>query len=77
MVIMKFCKQDISKSITAMSFHYGQLIEDNERINLVKIIFFYIFLAIALCKSGHRKLDISKIITARSFKLGRLIEDNE
>ena len=36
-----------------------------------------IFLVIALCKFGHRKLDISKMITARSFKLAQLIEDKE
>ena len=36
-----------------------------------------IFLVIALCKFGHRKLDISKTGTARSFKLGEFIEDNE
>ena len=29
-VIMKFCNQDISKTITAMSFKLGQLIEHNE-----------------------------------------------
>ena len=36
-----------------------------------------IFIVIALCKFGHKKLDISKIVTARSFKLGQFIEDNE
>ena len=36
-----------------------------------------VFLAIALCKFGHRKFDISKIITAMSFKLGQVIVNNE
>ena len=31
-VIMKFCNQDISKTITAMSFKVGQLIEHSEKI---------------------------------------------
>ena len=30
---MKFCNQDISKTIIASSFKLGQLIEDNEWIN--------------------------------------------
>ena len=30
MVTMLFCNQDISKIITAMSFKFGQLIENNE-----------------------------------------------
>ena len=29
-IIMKFCNQDISKTITARSFKLGQLIEDNK-----------------------------------------------
>ena len=38
---------------------------------------FFIFLVIALCKFGHRKLDFSKTVTDRRFKLGQLIENNE
>ena len=34
---MKFCNQDISKTITAMSFKLGQLIEHKTVDNLVKI----------------------------------------
>ena len=30
LAIMIFCNQDISKTITAMSFKLGQVIEDNE-----------------------------------------------
>ena len=74
---MKFCNQDISKTITARIFKLGQLIEDNEWItwsNYKKVSFLCV---IALCKFGHRKLDISKTITARSFKLGQPIEENE
>ena len=73
---MKYCNQDISKTITARSFKLAQLKADNERLpgeNLKKIILF--FLVIALCKFGHRKHDISKTITARSFKLAQHIED--
>ena len=34
----KFCKQDISKTITARSFKISQLIEDGKRLNLIKKI---------------------------------------
>ena len=30
---LKICNHDISKTITAMSFKLGQLIEDDEKIN--------------------------------------------
>ena len=36
-----------------------------------------IFLVIALCNFGHRKLVFSKTVTASSFKLDQLIEDNK
>ena len=39
---MKFCNQDISKTITAMCFKLGQLIEHKK-----------IYLVIALCKFGE------------------------
>ena len=35
---MIFCNQDISKTITAMSFKLGQLIEDNEWIKKKVIV---------------------------------------
>ena len=31
MVRMKFCNQDISKTITAMSYKLGQLTENNDK----------------------------------------------
>ena len=62
---MKFGNQDISKTITAMSFKLGQLIVDK----IIKKKSFYFL--------PYRKLDMSKIVTARSFKLGHFIEDNE
>ena len=78
-----FCNHDISKTITAMSFKLGQIIEDMMSIDsLVKIKkkkLFY-FRVIALCKYLALKTcnkDISKTITASSFKLDQLIENNE
>ena len=38
---MKFCNQDISKTITARSFKLGQLIEDNEQITWSKFDYFF------------------------------------
>ena len=75
---MKFCNQDISKTIATRSFKFAQLIAENEItwLKLKKKIILY-FLVIALCKFGHRKHDISKSVTARSFKLAQLLEDNE
>ena len=78
---MIFCNQDISNTLTAMSFKLDQVIENNEDIyNLVKLrksyfIFSYCPLQILALKTCSR--DISKAFTAISFKLGQLIEDNE
>ena len=75
---MKFCKQDISKTLTAMSFKLDQLIEHNEYITWCKFKKSYlIFLSYSLCKFGHKKFDISNTITTLSFKLGQVIVDNE
>ena len=63
--IMKFCNQEISKTITAGSSKLGQLMEEMSRLpgeKLKKKSF------IALCKFEHRKLDISNTLTARSFE---------
>ena len=71
-VIMIFCNQNISKTITAMSFKLGQLIDGNELITLMnffnKSLFFsYCPLQILALKSCNQ--DISKTISASSFKL--------
>ena len=67
---MKFCNQDISKTIAARSFKHGQLIEDNDWI----IFSSYCPLEIWPLKSCNK--DISKNITASSLKSGQLIEQN-
>ena len=60
--------------LKARSFKLGQLIEDNESIIWCKLKEkSFLFLVIALCKLGHRKLDISNTVTARSFKLSQII----
>ena len=87
---LKTCNQDISKTITASSFNFDQLIEDYKYINLVKIEKIQL---LPFCKFGYLKKviraiallqiwvlktcnqDISKIIEASSFKNGQLTED--
>ena len=50
---MKFCNQDISKTIIARSFKLGHLIEDNEKINWrnfgKKVIIFSSYCLLQLC----------------------------
>ena len=53
---MKFFNQDISKTITASSFKLVQLIGVDYLVKIKKN-HFNLFLVIALCKFGHRKLD--------------------
>ena len=78
---MIVCNQDISKTITAMSLKFGQVIEDNESIIWWKFLKSYFFSVIALCKFLAIMIfcnqDISKTITAMSFKVGHVIEDDE
>ena len=67
---MKYCNQDISKTITARSFKLGQLIEDNEKITWLKFkksyLIFLKFLPFA-------NLDIENLI---SQKLLHLVASN-
>ena len=42
-VRMKFCNQDISKTITAMSYKLGQLTENNEKTIRRKLKIYFIF----------------------------------
>ena len=80
---MKFCNQDISKTIKARSFKLGQLITrmisrlpgENKKKHKKKTQKKHFFLVNALCKFGHRKLKISKTVTDKISKLGQLIED--
>ena len=53
---MKFCNQDISKTITAASAHRRLSVYYLVKF-LKKVIIF--FRAIALCKSGHWKLELN------------------
>ena len=82
-VILKFCNQDISKTITAMSFKLGQLIEHNEKITWWKfkksyfIFSSYCHLQIWSLKTCHQDTCIWKSIVAWSFKHGQLVEDDE
>ena len=62
---MKFCNQDISKTITA---------------SLVKIIFFFSYYLLKIWTLKSLKTcnkDILKTITARSLKFGQVIENDE
>ena len=73
---LKFCNHDISKAIIARSFKIGQLIEDDEEINIWRKSkkSYYVFFS-----SNHLPLqiwtlkicyhDIMKTIAAVSFKL--------
>ena len=42
-VKMKFCNQDISNTITAMSYKLGQLTENNEKTIRRKLEIYFIF----------------------------------
>ena len=64
---MKFCNQDISKTITARSFKLGQLIEDNEKITglkfLKKLFFFFSYCPLQI-------FYIENLISQKPLQLG-------
>ena len=63
---MKFCNQDISKTITARSFKLGQLIEDNEKITWLKFLkkfFFFSYCPLQI-------FDLENLISQKTLQLG-------
>ena len=78
MVRMKFCNQDISKTISDIRFKLGQLKEYNEQDYQVKIktkCLSYCPLQIRTLNTCNK--DISITITASSIQFYQLIEDDE